>query len=70
LEHGDNLGVSVRTVLVTLKGFANCQTLSGLIVRIENVIPRFSLRSNLGLKLANAFGVEIPRVSSAAKIDL
>jgi hypothetical protein len=41
----------------TLKGFAARGTLSGLIVVFIHSIPELSLRSNSGLKLANAFGV-------------
>jgi len=41
----------------TLKGFAARRILSGLNVVFYRGIPGFSLRSNPGLKLANAFGV-------------
>jgi hypothetical protein len=41
----------------TLKGFANCLTLSGFRRFFFGLIPGLSLRSNPGLKLANAFGV-------------
>jgi hypothetical protein len=42
--------------VVTLKGFANCRTLQGLLLFL--IVNRgLSLRSNPGLKLANAFGV-------------
>jgi hypothetical protein len=44
--------------VVTLKGFANCRTLSGFMALLI-VNPGLSLRSNPGLKLANAFGVKI-----------
>jgi hypothetical protein len=40
----------------TLKGFANCGTLSGF-NEIFCCIPRVLASSNPGLKLANAFGV-------------
>jgi hypothetical protein len=40
----------------TLKEFANLPTLSALIPN-NAVVPGLSLRSNPGLKLANAFGV-------------
>jgi hypothetical protein len=41
----------------TLKGFVERETLSGFNAHFSLAYPRFSLRSNLGLKLANAFGV-------------
>src|SRR5215213_4843150 len=41
----------------TLKGFAGRQTLSGFNHSICLCTPGFSLRSNPGLELANAFGV-------------
>jgi len=41
---------------ITLKGFANYRTLSGFHCS-SNRDPGLSLRSNPGLKLANAFGV-------------
>jgi len=40
----------------TLKGFANHRTLSGL-ERFYLLVPKVLASSNLGLKLANAFGV-------------
>jgi hypothetical protein len=40
-----------------LKGFAARGTLSGLTAVFIHSIPELSLRSNSGLKLANAFGV-------------
>jgi hypothetical protein len=40
-----------------LKGFAAKGTLSGLTAVFIHLIPELSLRSNSGLKLANAFGV-------------
>jgi hypothetical protein len=47
----------------TLKGFANSGTLSGL---QQNAVayPRLSLRSNLGLQLANAFGFNCSEISN------
>jgi hypothetical protein len=39
------------------KGFGNGRTLSGLIRKFNLGAPGLSLRSNPGLKLANAFGV-------------
>ena len=42
----------------TRKGFTNFRTLSGFIALLI-VNPGFLLRSNPGLKLANAFGVKI-----------
>ena len=41
----------------TLKGFGKRGTLSGFYSILCLVIPGLSLRSNPGLKLANAFGV-------------
>src|SRR5688500_5042284 len=41
----------------TLKGLGRWRTLSGFNDYFCDPIPRLSLRSNLGLKLANAFGV-------------
>ena len=41
----------------TLKGFAARETLSGFNGHFLYTYPGFSLRSNPGLKLANAFGV-------------
>ena len=41
----------------TLKGFLSRQTLSGLMHFFLIAYPRLLLRPNLGLKLANAFGV-------------
>ncbi len=49
------LGSSSKSV-TTLKGFANRRTLSGFIGPFASS-PGLSLRSNPGLKLANAFGV-------------
>jgi hypothetical protein len=49
--------VGIRKKLQTLKGFASRLTLSGLIVDLQ-LIPWLSLRSNHGLKLANASGVK------------
>ena len=43
--------------VATLKGFTNCRTLSGFIALLI-VNPGFLLRSNPGLKLANAFSVK------------
>jgi len=43
--------------VVTLKGFASCLTLSGFMALL-NLNPGFSLHSNRGLKVANAFGVK------------
>jgi hypothetical protein len=40
----------------TLKGFGNWQTLSGFRASLVQ-FPGLSLRSNPGLRLANAFGV-------------
>jgi len=56
LERSDNPGIKHHKILQTLKGFAAQLTLSG-IIRICIMYPGLSLRSNPGLKLANAFGV-------------
>jgi len=57
LERSDNPGFAIENKTGTLKAFANCRTLSGFDRLFDYVNPRLSLRSNLGLKLANAFGV-------------
>ena len=49
-------GSSLHDVL-TLKGFAHNKPFQGLWHSFYLPFPRLSLRSNLGLKLANAFGV-------------
>jgi hypothetical protein len=49
--------VFVRRFSSTPKEFANLPTLSALLIPNNAVIPGLSLRSNPGLKLANAFGV-------------
>jgi hypothetical protein len=45
----------------TLKGFGKWRTLSGFLAFFLNLFPGLSLRSNPGLKLANAFGVIVLR---------
>jgi hypothetical protein len=57
LERSDNPGVGPLMYIPTLKGFAAKGTLSGLTAVFIHLIPELSLRSNSGLKLANAFGV-------------
>jgi hypothetical protein len=57
LERSNNPGNSNKTRIKTLKAFAGRLTLSGLKRNLFSVFPGFSLRSNPGLKLANAFGV-------------
>jgi hypothetical protein len=57
LERSDNPGLAILKFLITLKGFAAGGTLTGFNPEFLFVNPRFSLRSNLGLELANAFGV-------------
>jgi hypothetical protein len=55
-EQSENPGIINSISVPTLKGFGSWRTLSGL----EQIIvfaPGLSLRSNSGLKLANAFGV-------------
>jgi len=69
LERIDNPGITKEKCAQTLKGFANCRTLSGLIAKCREYNPRFSLRSNPGLKLANAFGVNVVRLSNAFGIN-
>jgi hypothetical protein len=56
LERSDNLGVNNTIFDQTLKGFEPKQTLSGLIRSFTNT-QGCRLRSNPGLKLANAFSV-------------
>jgi len=56
LERSDNPGGSFHHTIETLKGFVPRQTLSGFKAFLD-VYPGLSLRSNPGLKLANAFGV-------------
>jgi predicted outer membrane lipoprotein len=55
LERSDNPG-SKPNIFSTLKGFANCRTLSGF-HRDLKLYPQGSRPSNPGLELANAFGV-------------
>jgi hypothetical protein len=52
-----------------LKGFAARGTPSGLIVPVILSIPVLSLRSNSGLKLANAFGVFVLKFQTDALLD-
>jgi hypothetical protein len=56
LERSDNPGNLPIISVATLKGFASRLTFQGLIVFLI-CTPGFSLGSNPGLKLANAFGV-------------
>jgi hypothetical protein len=67
LERSDNPGKTNQTKIKTLKGFRGWRTLSGL-NGLAFAIPGFSLRSNPGLKLANAFGVKakIPQPTPSA----
>jgi hypothetical protein len=53
----------------TLKGFAARGTLSGLTAVFIHSIPELSLRSNSGLKLANAFGVFVLKLQTDALLD-
>jgi len=55
LERSDNPGYGIR-VQINPEGVRRKPTLSGLNVFLF-LDPGFSLRSNPGLKLANAFGV-------------
>jgi hypothetical protein len=63
LERSDNPGYQYEKTGQTLKGLNPSaridaeETLSGLAHFICDLIPGLSLRSNPGLKLANAFGV-------------
>jgi len=59
LERSNNPGDEFPKCALTLKGFANRRTLSGFNDYLMFLIPGLSLRSNPGLKLANAFGVFI-----------
>ena len=56
LERSDNLGTPIRNKSKTLKAFANSRTLAGF-NRPLTCNPKVVASSNLGLKLANAFGV-------------
>jgi len=56
LERQRQPWVSKLSFVLTLKGFGDWRTLSGLML-LCIADPGFSLRSNPGLKLANAFGV-------------
>jgi hypothetical protein len=58
-ERSENPGIDHLSFQSTLKGFGGWRTLSGLAISLGVVIPGLSLRSNPGLKLANAFGVII-----------
>jgi hypothetical protein len=57
LERSDNPGVGPSNDTPTLTGFAARGTPSGLTAAFNNSNPELSLRTNSGLKLANAFGV-------------
>src|SRR5829696_5180492 len=59
LERSDNPGLANLETYKTLKGFGNWRTLSGFRFIFLGVNPRLSLRSNLGLELANGFGVNL-----------
>jgi hypothetical protein len=52
-----------------LKGFAARGTVSGLTAVFIHSIPELSLRSNSGLKLANAFGVFVLKLQTDALLD-
>ena len=52
--------------VLTLKGFANRRTLSGFNNKFFNRFPGLSLRSNPGLKFANAFGVIVVKFQTEA----
>jgi hypothetical protein len=56
-EHRENPGGNNSNGDQTLKGFIPRRTLSGFKRFLLMEIPGLSLRSNPGLKLANAFGV-------------
>jgi len=61
LARSDNpgaLGSHQENLISPEKGFSQGEPFSGLL-RLRRMIPRFSLRSNPGLELANTFGVEI-----------
>jgi hypothetical protein len=66
LERSDNPGIGPLMYIPTLKGFAARGTLSGLTAVFIHLIPELSLRSNSGLKLANAFGVFVQRFQTNA----
>jgi hypothetical protein len=57
-EHRENPGTAFENPDQTLKGLGGWRTLQGSMT-IDVLIPGLSLRSNPGLKLANAFGVFI-----------
>ena len=59
LERSDNLGSANHIINLTLKGFAAGGTLSGFPNIVFYANQGSSLRSNPGLKLANAFGVMV-----------
>jgi hypothetical protein len=56
-ELSENPGLTIKRAIQNLKGFGSWRTLSGL-SRDKLTAPGLSLRANLGLKLANAFGVK------------
>jgi hypothetical protein len=58
------LGIQPNNYL-TLKGFASWRTLSAFRLSFNSADPGLSLRSNPGLKLANAFGVKKTRAELA-----
>jgi hypothetical protein len=57
LERRDNHGITIHKDDGTLKGFGSGEPFQGLILN-SDLFPGLSLRSNPGLKLANAFGVK------------
>jgi hypothetical protein len=59
-------GFCPSKVNTILQGFAARGTPSGLIVPVIHSIPELSLRSNSGLKLANAFGVFLFEIQTDA----
>jgi len=56
-ERSETPGSLMQPIFQTLKGFDSIQTLTGFHAFFIRVVPGLSLRSNPGLKLANAFGV-------------
>ena len=63
------LGMNHKSTKSTLKGFGGWRTLSGFNQSFVSLNPGFSLRSNPGLRLANALGVYLPNALLPRKLS-
>ncbi|HJP91602.1 MAG TPA: hypothetical protein VJ875_06580 [Pyrinomonadaceae bacterium] len=66
LERSDNPGIAILKLIKTLKAFGDWRTLSEF-HRSGQATQGSRSRSNLGLKLANAFGVTSPSTQTASR---